>query len=1642
MSKRFTSLLFGALAVVLLAAPAQAQDVTKKAGFQKEPKASYVLKRQNTEVSKESKSAVEAQRKAEEATRAEERQNVDAQQGLQFVSRGSAYLNRIFANTREVAPVKQNVPYYAAAPTTDANGIITSPDAGEHKFYTRSGVALYPSGQQVYMADQSGEVEIVEAADGVVYIKDLITRYTQNTWVKGTKNGNTITVPVGQPVAYNTQYATTLSIYWSDYDENSQYGWNKQATENIEFTIDGDVISLQGSSENMLIAVFWDDDDSFSGYGDWETVWTYDPDFVPVSTDPIVLPAGVTAEDWYATGSYGTSTGTTPFAVNAKVAFDGSDVYLSGIFQNYPNSWIKGTISGSTVTFSGLQFLGNYSSNNIFAVGTDGEGLTDFTMSYDAENGMLVADNYLLANAAEDRIYYLEWLMDLVVSKEQGSAPEEPTIVVGDNVDVLPYANGFDTEEELAAFGIYDANNDKSTWSPNSGSYRYMYNSSNDANDWLMSPGIFLEAGKNYIFSLDIWAASTSYPERIEVLMGTEPKASSLTQTIIPATDVTWTAPQTFEVAFKAEETGYYNFGIHAISYADEYALSVDNFSVEAGAEPTAPAAITDLTVANTPDDELAAIITFTAPTTSVDGNALTENLTKIDLFRDGVIIKTYENVAPGTVITFIDNAETGMTAGPHKYMVIPYNASGVGVKSEVVEEVIVVPYNVPATLDLTNETIFSLFTVINNNFDNSTWTFSSGAAAYSYNSSNNADDYLVSPVFKLKAGKNYNVVVNARAASTNYPERFEVLVGKQATTSALNITAIKPVDVLSNEFDDFEGEFTVPEDGEYYVAVHAISDADMSTLYVASLTVEAGLEPTSPLAPRLAVQPDPFGYEKAVVTVTAPARSYDGNKLTSNLSKLVVYRDGEAIKTFEDVAPQATKVFVDENVSGAHVYQAYPFDQNGNPGQKSAKVKTAIGLDKPVYPIATAVEGVNTVKLSWDTPTEGANGGIVVPEGMTYNIYSTYYEQGWFGPQLVVGDLITSTTENSIELPLDLTKAQEYTILAISAVNEAGEGTLGTVGYFDGNPYAMPLTENFGSQGWTLGTWTIDDYSGDADYDNSADASDEDGGAIVLLGTNGKFFFTPGKIAMREGGNPTLLVDVKGTSKSSKFKVYVDTADGQRHLVSAVVPTEDYKTLKVSLAQFAAEPFVKVIIGGEFAGQGEIVIDNLKVTDLLEHNLTATINAPKTVQAGNTANVLVTVKNQGENIAKDYTVKVTADDQVLYNEKIAEALSSFAVKEIAVDFATTIFDDPADVTLTAEVEYDVDLDLDDNIAETVITVKQSTAAVPENVTGEKTANGVKLSWNAPSSSVEEVTEDFENQEVFPAWDLGGITRENHTGAFGAWTLYDGNGIGVYGFESFEFPNAYQPQAWQVANPAELSADFAASYAPASGDQFLWSFCPADEVDGQAVYPAADHWLISPELPGIAQTISFLYRVITDQYGAETFEVLYSTTDNNPASFQKVADKAVTDVEWTECSVELPAGAKYFAIRHTAKDIFGLLIDDVTYTRGGGSIASYNVWVDGELAESTTATSIELEGASTSSVFAVSAVYANGAESRPVVFVFNEADKMLTGIKAITGNNSPVDIYTLDGKLVRSQATDLNGLKGAYIIEGQKVILK
>ena len=871
MSKRFLSFLIGGLAVVLLSSPVQAQALKAKGGvhlLNVRPQSGLTLNAPE-QVQKSS----DLQKQADFKSKIEEQKELEVRQQRAAAAPSSTlepcYMGGTFKyvlgtqRSTKTANILVNVPHYAAAPTQDANGIITSPDAGEHKFYQRSGVAYYPDGNQVYADAQSGMVEIVEAADGVVYIKDIVSRYTQGTWVKGTKNGNTISVPVAQPVAYNSQYATTLSLFWGSSD------LSKLSDATVEFTIDGDIITLQGSTQDKFIGIFWDDDNSFTGYGDYESVWTYDPAYVPVSTELVTPPADLATETWKLTATQFTSQGSQNYSAKPLVGIVGNDIYVKGLFSAFPDSWVKGTINGEVASFESFQFLGVYSNTyNIWMVGCNTEEVDgtiygdiaeslDFT--YDAAAKTLTSVNDALANAAEDRVYYLVWLDQIVIN---GNV-EEAVATTGAPVDELPYINNFETEAKQADFGILNSNDDNYTWTfvsdDDNIAARYGYSSTNGGDDWLISPAIKLEAGKSYRVAIDVRAYSANYPERFEVKLGQAAKASAMTQTLIPSTDVANTTYETYEnEAFTVTESGYYHVGIHAISDVYMWYLLVDNFVVEDGLLPTAPAAIENLTVENQGGDQLGAIVTFTAPEKSLNGEALTENL-KIELYRDEVLVKTFENVTPGTKVTFIDTAENGLTLGTHSYQAVAYNASGIGKRSDVVKELIVANFYAPVAFDLTQQDIFGLFTVNDNNEDGSTWIFNNGAA-YRYNSNNFGDDYLLTPAVNLKAGRSYHTIISARGYSADYPERFEALVIDANGQSTVIIPA---TEVVSSSFEEFAADFVAPADGEYYVAVHAISDPDMYYLYVNNITIEAGLLPTSPTAPRLAVQPDPYGVRR-----------------------------------------------------------------------------------------------------------------------------------------------------------------------------------------------------------------------------------------------------------------------------------------------------------------------------------------------------------------------------------------------------------------------------------------------------------------------------------------------------------------------------------------------------------------------------------------------------------------------------------------------------------------------------------------------------------------------------------------------------------------------------------------------------------
>lgn len=1224
-------------------------------------------------------------------------------------------------------------------------------------------------------------------------------------------------------------------------------------------------------------------------------------------------------------------------------------------------------------------------------------------------------------------------------------------------IEDYPYLNTFQTEEEQGAFTIIDANEDTYTWdyaysSDDNWFARYTYSDSFDADDWLVSPAFRFEAGKQYTLTFDTW--NKGFDERIEVLAGNDATPEAMTIQVVEPTDVTWEEPQQLEATIIVSETGTYYIGFHAISPADMNKLFVDNVLVDVY-ELEAPAAPTGLTAVQT-EEQLEVTLNVTAPTVKRNGEPLTANLDKVELVRDGQVIHTFVDVAPGAALTWVDNGDD-MTLGTHRYYAVAYNEKGAGDKSEVVAMKVIVTLNVPYTADLTQPEAFDLFTVIDANEDGCTWNWDDTYRTnYLYSADNAADDYLITLPIQLEAYKNYNVVVNARNSGTE--ERLEVLLGAEPTPEAMTTMVILPSDVTSYDEvgEEFEGMFSVNEAGKYYLAIHAISDADKYCLMVNSISIDFGPEPTAPAAPGISVVADAQAAVRAEVTVTAPTYTISGDALAANLTQIEILRDGAVVGSLENVAPGATVTYVDEpDYAGDHTYQAIPYNESGK-GFKSEKVTVYVGPDVP-SPVQnfTAADGGDIVALNWDkVGTTGENGGPVNPATVNYLVWSTYVDEGWTDYSIEKDELLATLTDaDAYDVPFGTDEGEqriEYWI--VETRNEANaefEGHSSTAGLLVGAPYELPLAEGFTNDElhylWeTNGSVMI-----------SPQSTDDDGSSLALITeVEGMVHFCSGKINLEGLANPTLLMDVASPDITS-LAVIGSVDGGEFTVLDNISLSDSFTQVKVPLTALQGGRYARIGLLAEYVNASEIdhwenelitlgdllLVDNIHIADLYQHDLSIAVAAPSSVVAGNTASMTVTVTNEGENAANGFGVLLMAGDKQLLDVTPNQALAPFKSWTRTVEFPTSVLDKAGDIDIVASVVYDMDQQLANNEAQATITIVEPALPAPTDLRVEKMpGNDLALTWTAPDTEgAMRVTEEFEDAAAFPAFSLGGITATEHTGALGDWSLYDGNGLMCYGFSGFEVPNLGDPMAWMVFNAMyeEFPAEVGSIYEPHSGGQLLLSTCVSD---GDPV-PATDHWLISPELMGNEQEISFFARVITPDYGYEGFEVLYSTTRGDIDSFIPLEEVWLDATEWTEYTFTLPEGAKYFAIRHMSQDIFGLMLDDVTYERGATAPVGYNIYVDGELVGSTTDTAYELPATGLTSgehTLAVTAVYEGGMESAPATAVID----VTSGISEISIDGQPVDVYTIDGRLVRRQATSLQGLKGLYLIGNKKVFVK
>ncbi|MBE6304780.1 MAG: hypothetical protein E7082_02490 [Bacteroidales bacterium] len=385
--------------------------------------------------------------------------------------------------------------------------------------------------------------------------------------------------------------------------------------------------------------------------------------------------------------------------------------------------------------------------------------------------------------------------------------------------------------------------------------------------------------------------------------------------------------------------------------------------------------------------------------------------------------------------------------------------------------EVVVGSYSIPLELNITQD-VLPLITVVDANNDNKTWKWNSSdnVFEYLYSSSNDADDWAILPKTKFaESNQLYTINLDVSCYSL-YPEKFEVGISKTGKVEDM-VIVVPETQVASDDVITLGGQFKLDEAGEYYIGIHAISDADCYYLRLTKVTATMAEAPkTVPAAcAEIVATAAEYGELAATVEFTMPALDLNGETLESEKDITVsLVSNVETVTVTGKPGERVSGVVKTEQ--GTNIIKVVPENEYGVGVESSVTVYT--GVDVPLPAKLTSVrvsEDNRTVTFSWETTTEGKNGGFVDPAFVTYKILIYYPEQNyWF----LEADCETTEYSYTVEEGASLRTVS----LAVTSLNAAGYMEEGPMVISSlGAPHEIPMVELFENQELTYAPLTIE---------------------------------------------------------------------------------------------------------------------------------------------------------------------------------------------------------------------------------------------------------------------------------------------------------------------------------------------------------------------------------------------------------------------------------------------------------------------------------------------------------------------------------------------------------------------------------------
>lgn len=910
----------------------------------------------------------------------------------------------------------------------------------------------------------------------------------------------------------------------------------------------------------------------------------------------------------------------------------------------------------------------------------------------------------------------------------------------------------------------------------------------------------------------------------------------------------------------------------------------------------------------------------------------------------------------------------------------------------------------------------FNKLKVIDASGDGKTWNYST---YYGYEHSAVAlssrtepkDDWIVSPAVSLKAGRSYLFSFLTCCGLPNYSERLEAYCGAAATVDGQSTKLIEPT-IVNWDVENWQtlsATFTPDADGDYYFSIHAISDVFMQNLYIDDFSVKE-VNLNSPAAVTGLTAIADRCQLPVSISFIAPTLNAKGETITS-ISRISIKREDTLIKEFVAPRPGETLFYDDmEAKEGTNHYYLSVENEYGEGPVNS--VSCYVGNDMQplaVTNIKATDNGDGTIKLTWDAPTTGLSGGYVDPASVKYRV-------------------MRNCGSDYLEIAKDINDTQ-----VIDATEVSGQACVKYIIYdyidspYDyqvasawtmaGTPYTMPFKESCNDGLMEMQPWELQNYSSNTsggwfsiyDKDVPVQAYDEDGGYLVFIpvSESDSAMIASPKIAIKGTVNPTLSFSYY-SHKGCTSRLHVGlAADGDSFAdifeVSIDAEESGWKRMELPLNDYSNCNYVRFAFIGAAAGSLDYIrVDNIVVNSQQEQDLALTkVVWPEEISKGGNNIISVNVTNNGTKQAGNFSVLLYRDFAIFANKNYDSLAPGETIDVEFTDDAATITSPSAYYMVI--VDYVDDFEKSNNYSDDIeINVNQHwDYPIVKDANAIISDGKVQLTWEIPDA-YQSTFESFENSYDFA---ISGISP---------WTVRDFNRHSTITVGNGYYDNAGLPAAFMVFNP-ELAGVDDSAFTPHSGKKMLAAFANTWGLN--------DGWLISPELSGKAQNISFYAKSANIDF-PEYMEVWYSTASRTQDDFTEMVDGFdLEESDWAKVNFELPEGVRYFAIRCNSYDAYALLIDDITYqsATANAKVVGYNIYRNGERLNDSPVTDLKFtdnNAPSEECKYGISAVYTTGesqqAEVAPATGGIIVPSLPIEQCVSVSGNRLVVGVETAD----------------------------